>query len=183
MISRKAEALGPAALAIIVPVLLISATGLLLAGLSPQPICCGIAAFAPGQEFDGEQAIAPWVAMWNSYDLSQVGKLFLASERVTYISSEKEGLIRGIDALREHHAGFGFVPGGKKQENKLWVDNLHAEDFGETAVVAGTWYFQRAKTPELIQRGPFSFVYVKTASGFRIAHGHFSNAPQPKSPD
>jgi ketosteroid isomerase-like protein len=183
MREEKRSALGAAALAVVIPSLVVLATGLLLAGLQPQPFCGSPSACAVGQEFNVEHIIAPWVAMWNSYDLSQVDRIFLADDRVTYFSSEKEGLVRGIAALREHHAGFGFVPGGKKEESKLWVDNLHSRTFGETAVVTGRWYFQRTGTPGLIQRGPFTFVYVKNGSEFRIVHGHFSNAPEPKSPN
>lgn len=39
--------------------------------------------------------------MWNSYDLTLVDHLFLADAYVTYFSSEKEGLITGIEALRD----------------------------------------------------------------------------------
>ncbi len=31
--------------------------------------------------------------------------------------------------------------------------------------------------------GRFTFVYIKDGDEFRIAHGHFSNAPAPKSPN
>ena len=59
--------------------------------------------------FDPEEAVSTWVSMWNSYDLSLVDELFLTDPTVTYFSSEKEGLIKGIDAVSKHHAGFGFV--------------------------------------------------------------------------
>ena len=36
-----------------------------------------------------------WVAIWNSYDLSMVEKLFVNDERVTYFSSEKQAPSRG----------------------------------------------------------------------------------------
>ena len=53
-----------------------------------------------------------WVEMWNSYDLDEVNELFLDDPGLTYFSSEKEGVIRGMEAVLEHHRGFGFVPGG-----------------------------------------------------------------------
>jgi hypothetical protein len=125
--------------------------------------------------FDPEEAVSTWVSMWNSYDLSLVDELFLTDPTVTYFSSEKEGLIRGIDALRKHHAGFGFVRGGKVQENKLWVEDLHTTTFGSTAVVTGVWYFRRgAENSGTIQRGPVTFVYVQKADEWRIAHVHFA---------
>ena len=119
-----------------------------------------------------------WVAMWNSYDLAQVDRLFLADERVTYFSSEKEGLIRGFEAVRKHHEGFGFIKGGKVQKNKLWVENLQIDIFGTTAVVAGIWYFERgeavADKPK-VQRGPVTAVLVNLDGEYRIAHMNFGN--------
>jgi len=55
--------------------------------------------------------------MWNSYDLSMVDTLFLTDDRLTYLSSKMEGVIRGVENVREHHRGFGFVVGGKDQDN------------------------------------------------------------------
>ncbi len=119
--------------------------------------------------------IDSWVAMWNSYDLAMVDQLFLQDSRVSYFSSEKEGLIQGIDAVREHHVGFGFVDGGKSQGNKLWVQDVQINDFGEAAVVAGLWYFQRAsEDPENPQKGPFTFVCVRQGDEWRLAHLNFS---------
>ena len=95
--------------------------------------------------------------------------------RTRYFSSEKEGLIQGIDAIREHHVGFGFVDGGKSQENKLWVEDVQVIDFGEAAVVAGLWYFQRSSEDfENTQKGPFTFVCVRQGNEWRLAHLNFS---------
>ena len=111
---------------------------------------------------DAQVLITSWVAMWNSYDLTMVDKLFLQDSRVSYFSSEKEGLIQGITAVREHHVEFGFIEGGKSQENKLWVEDVHTSDFGKAAVVAGIWYFQRGlDNPENVQKGPFTFVCLQ----------------------
>jgi ketosteroid isomerase-like protein len=122
-----------------------------------------------------QELLESWVAMWNSYDLKKVEGLFLLDPRVSYFSSEKEGLIQGIEAVREHHVGFGFVDGGKVQENKLWVEEVRINHFGEAAVVAGIWYFQRATDDvESAQKGPFTFVCVKQGKGWRLAHLNFS---------
>jgi len=119
--------------------------------------------------------IDAWVAMWNSYDLSMVEKLFLVDSHVSYFSSEKEGLISGIDAIRNHHAGFGFVDGGKKQDNKLWIEDIHVQVFGSSAVVAGIWHFQKESDESAqIQKGPFTFVCVKELEEWRLAHVNFS---------
>jgi ketosteroid isomerase-like protein len=122
-----------------------------------------------------QELVDGWVEMWNSYDLKRVDELFLQDSRVSYFSSEKEGLIQGIEAVRDHHAGFGFVEGGKDQENKLWVEEVWINDFGTAAVVAGIWYFQRASENEApAQRGPFTFVCVKKEQEWRLAHLNFS---------
>jgi len=63
---------------------------------------------------DAPPVIAEWQTFWNTYDLHQMDKLFMNNDALTYFSSEKEGLIRGFDAMVEHHKGFGFVPGGEK---------------------------------------------------------------------
>ncbi len=61
-----------------------------------------------------EKLVQDWVEMWNTYDLDQVQRLFLDDQRLTYFSSEKEGIIRGMDAVLEHHRGFGFVRPSKR---------------------------------------------------------------------
>jgi ketosteroid isomerase-like protein len=119
--------------------------------------------------------IDAWVEMWNTYDLDRVEKLFLTDARVTYFSSEKEGLIRGIDALVSHHEGFGFVRGGKEQPNRLWLEDLIQEGFASTVVVAGIWYFGRGPEGEAPpQRGPVTFVCVRDDAEWRLAHVHFA---------
>lgn len=120
-----------------------------------------------------ENLIDAWVEMWNSYDLLQVDRLFLTGSGLTYFSSEKEGVIKGIDAVREHHKGFGFVEGGKKQENKLWLEDIQSTHFESTVIVSAIWYFR--KRPGKVQRGPVTFVCVKEKKGFRFAHLHFAN--------
>jgi hypothetical protein len=113
--------------------------------------------------------------MWNSYDLTMVDKLFLPDSDVSYFSSEKQGLIKGIDAVREHHVGFGFVDGGKNQENKLWVKDVHIQDYGSAAVISGIWYFQKAsEDTETVQKGPFTFVCVQHKKEWCLAHLNFS---------
>jgi len=127
----------------------------------------------PEVPFDADKSIGDWVKMWNSYDLNQVDRLFVTDQRLTYLSSEKEGTLQGIEAIREHHRGFGFVEGGKDQSNKLWVDSLVTTDLGGTIVVAGIWYFQRPDGP--VQRGPMTMVYLLEGEEYRIVHMHFAN--------
>ena len=114
-----------------------------------------------------------WVDIWNNFNLDMVKKLFLDDERVTYFSSEKMGLIKGIDSLVEHHREFGFVEGGKETGNKLWLEGVEIEEFGEFIIVKADWLFQR-KGSDTHQRGPVTIVYIKQ-DRYRIAHAHFSN--------
>jgi len=133
-------------------------------------------ASSAGPSAEAERLVASWVALWTSYDLDQVNRLFLQDDRVTYFSSEREGLIRGIENVREHHRGFGFVPGGKKAERELWVERLESDDFGDTLVATAVWYFGDRKKPAAEnQRGPMTMVYVRAAGEFRIAHLNFGN--------
>lgn len=128
---------------------------------------------AQARDFD-VKIVDEWVAFWNTYDLSQFDELFLTDARVSYFSSEKEGLVRGVDAVRQHHVGFGFVPGGKASANRLWLDDLHAELLGAAVVVTAIWHFQRANS-EKVQRGPVTLVYVRDGRRYRIAHANFGN--------
>ncbi len=122
--------------------------------------------------FEADKWVGDWVKMWNTYDLDQVDRLFITDQRLTYLSSEKEGILQGIEAIREHHRSFGFVEGGRDQRNKLWVDSLVTTDLGSTAVVAGIWYFQRPDGA--LQRGPMTMVYLLEEEEFRIVHMHFA---------
>jgi len=119
-----------------------------------------------------EKIVYKWIEFWNTYDLDQLEELFLNDNRLTYFSSEKEGAIIGFDAIRDHHKGFGFIPGGKEQPNKLWVEDLHFADFGTSVVVTGVWYFQKPDAPK--QRGPVTIVYIGQGDRFKIAHMNFS---------
>ncbi len=120
------------------------------------------------------ELVDEWVAIWNSYDLSRVPELFLNDQRVTYFSSEKQGVIKGFEDLIEHHRGFGFVEGGKEHENSLWLEDVDVEAFESSAVVAAVWCFRRGGSED-VQKGPVILVYVLTEDGYRIAHANFSN--------
>ncbi len=124
-------------------------------------------------EFD-PKLVDEWVAIWKSYDLSEVPDLFLEDDRVTYISSEKEGAVVGFDALMEHHREFGFGEGGKESPNRLWLDDINIAVYAGSAVVTAIWSFSRGGSPEA-QKGPVTLVYVESGDGFRIAHANFSN--------
>lgn len=121
-----------------------------------------------------ESLVDEWVEIWNTYDLSRVPQLFLADDRVTYFSSEKQGTVRGIDDLIEHHREFGFVEGGKEQPNRLWLEDAEVDEFEGSAIVTAVWCFERGETGA-VQKGPVTLVYVPTGEGARIAHANFGN--------
>ncbi len=127
----------------------------------------------PEIEFD-QALVEAWASIWNTYDLSMVERLFIDDERVTYFSSEKRGLIKGIEALLRHHEEFGFVRGGKEQPNTLWLEDTQIEAYGDTVIVKADWCFRRNGS-EKAQIGPVTFVYVPSGDVHRIAHAHFSN--------
>jgi hypothetical protein len=101
-----------------------------------------------------------------------------AGPRTTYFSSEKPGRIQGFEALMEHHRGFGFVPGGKTADNRLWLeDDAVWEDQG-MAFVTARWLFDRDVAAQVpVQKGPVTFVLIRGDDGFRIVHAHFANDP------
>lgn len=115
-----------------------------------------------------------WVLFWNDFKLEKVEKLFLTDDRVTYFSSEFEGLIKGYDNLVKHHEGFGFVKKGKDTGSKLWLEDVEVEEFNDTVLVKADWLFLR-KDADTPQKGPVTMVYVKESDEYKIVHCHFSN--------
>lgn len=123
---------------------------------------------------DARETIAAWEEMWNTYDLNEVPRVFMADSSVTYFSSERPGLIIGIEALRKHHEGFGFVPGGKKAEARLWLSEVRHQTEGASTLVTAIWHFVRSKSATE-QKGPVTFVLINSGSGWRIRHAHFAS--------
>ena len=115
-----------------------------------------------------------WLRLWSSYDLTLVEQIFLPDDRLTYFSSEKEGLLQGLQAVREHHRAFGFVPGGRAASSLLRLEGLTMSEFDKAAIVSATWHFSRPGSPKS-QKGPVTLVYVPYGDGSRIAHAHFAN--------
>ena len=118
--------------------------------------------------------VKQFVDMWNNYNISKVRELFLNDERVTYFSSERTELIKGVKSLLEHYKAMGFLPGGKKSGNKLWLREIESEKYGRTDVVKGIWLFRREGS-ETTQKGPVTLVYYNEGDGSKIIHAHFSN--------
>lgn len=140
------------------------------------PLLCVVLTSGAQPNSSPELLIDAWVKMWNTYNLSLVDQLFVADQSVTYFSSEYTGLIRGIEALRNHHAGFGFVQGRKQSENKLWLKEEQYYRNAQTCLVTATWFFQRAGSAQY-QAGAVTFLLVKSKGNWKIKHAHFSNNP------
>ena len=126
---------------------------------------------------DYQELLQKWITMWNRTDLSAVDRIFLPDGRVSYFSSEIPGLIRGIEALREHHRGFGFGPGGGDPESELSMSDVEGTVFGPVTVVTGTWHFRKKTEKTNPQSGPVTFVFIREAERIRIAHAHFADQP------
>ncbi|MET1253780.1 hypothetical protein [Aliikangiella maris] len=119
--------------------------------------------------------VEQWVKFWNNYNLDQLPNLFIQDKRLTYFSSETQGLIRSYNAIVKHHQGFGFVPKGKTQQNKLWLTDIEYQPLGDTAYqVTAIWHFKNA-IKNTLQTGPVSLTLLKESNQFKIVHAHFAN--------
>jgi imidazolonepropionase-like amidohydrolase len=120
-----------------------------------------------------------WLGMWRRHDLDMIDDVFLDDDVVTYYASDREGLIQGIDAIREYHAGLGFASGGFRPEMELWLERVNIADFGESAVIGAVWYFGDRLDRRATGRGPLTMALARTVSGFKIAHVNFGKyAPE-----
>ncbi len=129
-------------------------------------------------EANVQATIDQWVNLWATYDVSLLPEIFLTTDELTYFSSEKEGLLKGYDELAPHHAGFGFVTGGRQPRINLWLEDVEIRLYGETALVAAVWYTADygVEAQENVQKGPVTFVLVLDDQGkVKIAHAHFAN--------
>jgi hypothetical protein len=126
--------------------------------------------------FDVIAAVAAWVEAWNTRDLDQVDRLFVQDSTLTYFSSERDGLIRGIDAVRQHHVNMGFELGGAPADLELWLEDIEYRPLRPGYVVTATWKFgNRIGPQDSVQVGPMTAVYVRVEEdGYRIGHMHFS---------
>lgn len=123
-------------------------------------------------------ALEAWVLAWNLYDLDLAMSLFTRDPAPTYFSSERPGRIDGTDALAAHHRGFGFVPGGKPADVRLWLGDLDVREEGPVAYGTAAWFFDRdVAVGAAPQQGPVTFVLHRADDGWRIAHAHFANDP------
>jgi tetratricopeptide (TPR) repeat protein len=123
-----------------------------------------------------EDALKTWTVMWNLYDLTLLYSLFSANPAPSYFSSEKKGLVRGLEPLVEHHRAFGFMAGGKAQDNRLWLEDVRVQPLGTASFVTARWFSDKSVGEEgPVQQGPVTFVLVQAPDGYRIVHAHFAN--------
>ena len=134
------------------------------------------ACMPPSPTFDAQAETTKWVQLWRTYDLDLVHDLFVTDSTVSYLSSEREGLILGFESVFAHHEGFGFVAGGSPPENELWLEEVHGEQRGDAATVTAVWFFGDRTAPrDSVQRGPVTLVYARIDGSWRIAHAQFAN--------
>ncbi len=124
-----------------------------------------------------QQALEHWLALWRRYDLDAVGEVFLQDPALTYFSSDEEGVKEGFAAVLAHHEDLGFVSGGFRPENELWLEDAVISDFDDSAVISAVWHFGNRVSRAGAARGPFTMVVVRTTAGFRISHLNMSNYP------
>ena len=123
-----------------------------------------------------EDTLKTWTVMGNMSDLTLLYSLFSVNPAPSYFSSEKKGLIRGLEPLVEHHKGFGFTAGGKAQDSRLWLEEVRVQPLGTAAFVTARWLFDKNVGEEgPVQQGPVTFVLVQAPDGYRILHAHFAN--------
>lgn len=143
-------------------------------------VCLTITSAPAEAQTEGVRAaVDAWVRMWNTFDAREVDRLFMPD--VTYFSSEREGRLEGIETIKEHYQGFGFVDGGSYPLTKLWLEDVRVQDHGSTATVSGVWFFQR--TDGRLQKGPVTIVYVVSDGEPKIAHMNFANWEPTDLPD
>ena len=107
-------------------------------------------------------------------------RLFAGDETLTYFASDREGLLEGIDAVRDYHADLGFVAGGFQPEQELWLEQVTISDFGDSAMIGAVWFFGNPVNRQAAGRGPLTMVLTRSSSGLKIAHANFGNyAPEP----
>jgi hypothetical protein len=118
-----------------------------------------------------------WLNLWATYDLNLLPDIFLQSDKLTYFSTEKKGVIKGYKQMYPHHKSFGFAEGGAQPKITLWLEDIQPRIYGETAVVTAIWYDTAYGAPkETAKNGPVTFVLVRDDQGnVRIANASFAD--------
>jgi len=125
-----------------------------------------------------QEALEQWLALWRRYDLDRFDEVFLNDPALTYFANDSVGMIEGFDVVRAYHAGLGFVSGGFRPDDELWIEDVVISDFDESATVSAVWHFGSRVARDEAARGPLTIVVVRTTTGYRIAHVNMGNYPR-----
>ncbi|MDX1493075.1 MAG: amidohydrolase family protein [Longimicrobiales bacterium] len=125
-----------------------------------------------------QEALEHWLGLWRRYDLDALDDVYLVDAAMTYFPSDSVGLVEGFDAVVEYHRGEGFIPGGFRPDQELWLEDAVITDFDQSAVISAVWHFGNRVSREDVARGPLTLVVVRTNSGYRISHVNMANYPR-----
>ncbi len=125
-----------------------------------------------------QEALESWVALWRRYDADRLEEVFLKDASLTYFAPDAQGVLEGYEAVARHHRDLGFVGGGFRPEQELWLEETVFADFDESVVVTAVWYFGNRVSRRSAGRGPLTIVLVRTAAGYKISHLHMGTYPR-----
>jgi imidazolonepropionase-like amidohydrolase len=125
-----------------------------------------------------QEALEHWLALWRRYDLDRFDDVFLDDPALTYFPNDSTGMIEGFGAVRAYHEGLGFVDGGFRPDDELWIEDVVISDFDESATVSAIWHFGGRVLRDEAPSGPLTIVIVRTDTGYRIAHVNMGNYPR-----
>jgi len=128
-----------------------------------------------------QEALEGWLGLWRRYDIELLDDVYLEDATMTYFPSDEEGLIEGFDAVVEYHREQGFVAGGARPEQQLWLEDTVIAGFEESAVISAVWHYGNRVSREAVARGPLTMVAVRTNRGYRISHVNMANYPRGSS--
>ena len=86
-------------------------------------------------------------------------------------------MLEGFQTVVDHHREIGFVRGGFRPDQELWLEDALISDFGDSAVVTAVWHYGNRVARQSVGRGPLTMVVVRTEVGFKISHLHLGNYP------
>ena len=124
-----------------------------------------------------QEALEAWLGLWRRYDTEALDDVFLEDAAMTYFPSDSVGLVEGFEAVVEYHETQGFVPGGLRPDQELWLEQTVITDFDDSAIVSAIWHFGNRVSRQDVARGPLTLVVVRTSRGYRISHVNMANYP------
>ncbi len=124
-----------------------------------------------------QEALEYWLGLWRRYDTDALEDVFIVDPALTYFPSDSVGLVEGFEAVVEYHRSQGFVPGGFRPDQELWLEQTVIADFDDSAVVSAVWHFGNRVSRQDVARGPLTLVVVRTNRGYRISHVNMGNYP------